>query len=182
MADTLPHFDYPASLQEFAVNDAEYLRQHPEYNVLCTGVIVFNKEGKLLLVQRAADEKAFPNLWEIPGGKVDDTDETLLHAAVRELKEETGLTATRVLRKVADFTFHDGRPSRPITWQKLIFEVEVEDLNVTLDPVEHQQYLFASEDEVTNDLVGDVKLVYISPPNKNVKLEAFRLQKEAMPS
>ena len=121
-------------------------------------------------------------MQEIPGGKVDDTDETLLHAAVRELKEETGLTATRVLRKVAEFTFHDGRPDRPTTWLKLIFEMEVEDLNVTLDPVEHQQYLFASEEEINNDLVGDVKLAYISPPNKNVKLEAFRLQKEAIPS
>jgi predicted nuclease with TOPRIM domain len=65
---------------------------------------------------------------------------------------------------------------------KHIFEVEVEDLNVTLDPVEHQKYLFASEEEIKNDLVGDVKLAYISPPNKNVKLEAFRLQKEAIPS
>jgi 8-oxo-dGTP pyrophosphatase MutT (NUDIX family) len=122
-------------------------------------------------------------IQEIPGGKVDDTDETLLHAAVRELKEETGLTATRVRQKVADFTFSDGRPGRPpVTWLKLIFEMEVEDMNVFLDPVEHQRYLFASEEEVVNDLVGDVKLVYISPPNKAIKLEAFRLQKEAVPS
>jgi 8-oxo-dGTP pyrophosphatase MutT (NUDIX family) len=122
-------------------------------------------------------------LQEVPGGKVDDTDETLLHAAVRELKEETGLTATRVRRKVADFTFSDGRPGRPpITWLKLIFEVEVKDTNVTLDPIEHQQYVFASEDEVINDLVGDVKLVYVSPPNKTINLDAFRLQKEAIPS
>lgn len=122
-------------------------------------------------------------MQEVPGGKVDDTDETLLHAAVRELKEETGLTATRVRRKVADFTFSDGRPGRPpITWLKLIFEVEVKDTNVTLDPIEHQQYVFASEDEVINDLVGDVKLVYVSPPNKTINLDAFRLQKEAIPS
>jgi 8-oxo-dGTP pyrophosphatase MutT (NUDIX family) len=122
-------------------------------------------------------------LQEVPGGKVDDTDETLLHAAVRELKEETGLTATRVRKKVADFTFSDGRPGRPpITWLKLIFEVEVKDTNVTLDPIEHQQYVFASEDEVINDLVGDVKLVYVSPPNKTINLDAFRLQKEAIPS
>jgi 8-oxo-dGTP pyrophosphatase MutT (NUDIX family) len=62
----------------------------------------------------------------VPGGKVDDTDETLLHAAVRELKEETGLTATRVCSKVAEFTFEDARPGkRPVTWLKLIFHVEV---------------------------------------------------------
>jgi 8-oxo-dGTP pyrophosphatase MutT (NUDIX family) len=102
---------------------------------------------------------------------------------VRELKEETGLTATRVRSKVAEFTFEDGRPGRPpVTWLKLIFEVEVKDLNITLDPVEHQQYLFASEEEVENDLAGDVKLAYISPPNKRIKLDAFKLQKEAIPT
>jgi hypothetical protein len=65
---------------------------------------------------------------------------------------------------------------------KLIFEMEVEQTSVTVDPVEHQQYLFASEEEVKGDLVGDVKLVYISPPNKQVKLTAFKLQKEAISS
>jgi hypothetical protein len=87
-----------------------------------------------------------------------------------------------VLRKVADFTFADGGPNGSPTWLKLIFEMEVEDTNVTLDPVEHQKYLFASEEEIKNDLVGDVKLAYISPPNKDVKLEAFRLQKGALPT
>ncbi|KAH8729102.1 NUDIX hydrolase domain-like protein [Phaeosphaeriaceae sp. PMI808] len=173
-------FDYPSSLQEYAVNETEYLRQHPEYNVLCTGIVVFNEDGKLLLVQRAADERAFPNAWEVPGGKVDDTDETLLHAAVRELKEETGLTATRVRRKVAEFTFADGKRAEPITWLKLIFEMEVKDTKVSLDPIEHQNFLFVSEEEVVKDAVGDVKLEYVSPPNKTVKLEAFRLQREAV--
>ena len=55
--------EYSADLQEFALSEAEYLRQHPEYNVLATGAVVFNNDGKLLLVQRAADEKAFPDCW-----------------------------------------------------------------------------------------------------------------------
>lgn len=59
----MPAFEYPPSLEEYAVNAAEYLRLHPEYQVLCSGVVVFNGDGKLLLVQRAADEKAFPNMW-----------------------------------------------------------------------------------------------------------------------
>jgi isopentenyldiphosphate isomerase len=63
MAESIPKFDYPSSLQEYAVTAAEYLRQHQEYNVLCTGIVVFDKDGKLLLVQRAADEKAFPDMW-----------------------------------------------------------------------------------------------------------------------
>lgn len=121
-------------------------------------------------------------MQEIPGGKVDDTDSTLLEAAARELKEETGLEASRVLRKVTQFTFVDEGPGRPSkTWLKLIFEIEVQNTdNVVLDPVEHQNYLFATEEEVVNDLVGSTQLVYVSPPNKEVKLEAFRLQREAI--
>lgn len=45
------------------MNAAEFLRQRSQYDVLCTGIVVFNKNGKLLLVQRAADEKAFPDMW-----------------------------------------------------------------------------------------------------------------------
>jgi isopentenyldiphosphate isomerase len=55
--------DYSSFLQEYAVSEQEYLHQHPEHDLLVTGAVVFNKEGKLLLVQRAADEKAFPDLW-----------------------------------------------------------------------------------------------------------------------
>ena len=119
-------------------------------------------------------------LQEIPGGKVDDTDETILHAAARELKEETGLEATRVLRKVAQFTFESQKPGRAkIVWLKLIFEMQVDNADaVVLDAVEHQRFLFASEEEVVNDQVGDVQLQYISPPNKAVKLEAFRARRE----
>jgi len=63
MTGSLPKFEYPSSLQEYAVNAAEYLRQHPQSDVLGTGIVVFNKDKKLLLVQRAADEKAFPDMW-----------------------------------------------------------------------------------------------------------------------
>lgn len=53
-----------------------------------------------------------------------------------------------------------------------------------LDPVEHQDFVWAAEDEVINDVVneGSILLEYISPKNKDIKLEAFRLQREAVPA
>lgn len=53
---------------------------------------------------------------------------------------------------------------------------------VVLDPIEHQRFAWASEDEVVNDLVNKEKtsLKYISQENKDVKLEAFKLQREAI--
>jgi 8-oxo-dGTP pyrophosphatase MutT (NUDIX family) len=196
----VPRFEYPASLQEYMVSEKDYLKQHPEYHALCTGIAVFNQEGKLLLVQRSASEKAFPNAWvslefteqlysapadslkEIPGGKVDDTDETVLHGAVRELKEETGLEATRIVRKVGEFWFGDTKKAdgQVSKWVKHIFEMEVKDLaTVTVDPVEHQTYLFASEEEVKKERVGDVELKYITAENKAIKLDAFAYRQSA---
>jgi hypothetical protein len=63
MASANPSFEYPPSLQEYAVSAKEYLGQHPEYDIICTGIVIFDKDGKLLLVQRAADEMAYPNFW-----------------------------------------------------------------------------------------------------------------------
>ncbi|EUC44314.1 hypothetical protein COCMIDRAFT_6384 [Bipolaris oryzae ATCC 44560] len=176
--------EYSADLQEFAISAPEYLSQHTQHDVLVTGAVVFDKDGKILLVQRAADEKAFPDFWEIPGGKVEDDDETILHAAARELKEETGLRAIRVLRKVAQFTFGDEKPGRPTTrWLKLIFEMEVDHADaVVLDPVEHQRFVFASEEEVVNDRAGEMVFKYINATNKAVKLEAFKGRGAAQPS
>ncbi len=60
-------------------------------------------------------------------------------------------------------------------------EVEQVD-NVILDPVEHQDWIFASEDEVINGAVGDMKLVYWDERSKEIKLDAFRFHREAVPS
>ncbi|MDQ7011469.1 MAG: (deoxy)nucleoside triphosphate pyrophosphohydrolase [Mariprofundaceae bacterium] len=53
-------------------------------------VAAFNRNGELLLLKRP-DDVHQGGLWSFPGGKV-EADERPLQAAVRELKEETGLT------------------------------------------------------------------------------------------
>lgn len=70
--------------------------------VVVTGIVV--KDGKYLITKRSENEKTFPGMWTVPGGKLEfkdykdkpkDTDshwynilESLLR---REIKEETGL-------------------------------------------------------------------------------------------
>ena len=48
---TMGILDYPESLAEYAVSEAVFLQQHPKYDCLVTGSVVFNNDGKLLLVQ-----------------------------------------------------------------------------------------------------------------------------------
>ena len=70
--------------------------------VVVTGIVL--KDGKYLIARRAPHEKAFPNLWTVPGGKLKMTDyasrpkDTRSHwynvledLVRREVLEETGL-------------------------------------------------------------------------------------------
>ncbi|MEW2498965.1 NUDIX hydrolase [Amycolatopsis sp. CA-161197] len=56
--------------------------------VPCVGGIVFDDQGRLLLIQRGHDPGK--GLWSLPGGRVEQG-ETDAEAVVRELREETGL-------------------------------------------------------------------------------------------
>ncbi|MET7993143.1 NUDIX domain-containing protein [Amycolatopsis sp. NPDC005232] len=59
--------------------------------VPCVGGIVFDDQGRLLLIQRGHDPGK--GLWSLPGGRVEQG-ETDTEAVVRELREETGLDVT----------------------------------------------------------------------------------------
>jgi 8-oxo-dGTP pyrophosphatase MutT (NUDIX family) len=53
-------------------------------------VVLSDRYGRLLLLQRAAGDRRYPGLWEFPGGGI-DPGETPPQAAARELREEVGL-------------------------------------------------------------------------------------------
>lgn len=156
-----------------------------KFEFLATGALVFQGD-RLLIVQRAAHD-SFPSCWENPGGACDADDETVLHAAARELREEAGLEAARFVRQVGDvFEF---RSSRGKKIAKVAFEVEVleengdggdgetEHYHVTLDPKEHQDYKWVTEEEVRNGRVGQVQLQFTTPDNRALMLEGFRVRK-----
>jgi hypothetical protein len=78
------------ALSQFNVSPVQWLETYrasePVHRLdgVCTGVVVFDRQDRILLLQRASHD-SMPNRWEIPGGGVDAEDETILHGAVREL-------------------------------------------------------------------------------------------------
>ena len=50
-----------------------------------------NSKGEFLIQKRSPNKKFFPNMWSQTGGGVDEG-ETTLQAALRECKEELGIT------------------------------------------------------------------------------------------
>ena len=76
--------------------------QNKAHYLVVTGIII--KDGKFLITKRSPTEKAFPNQWTVPGGKLELNDyssrpkDTSSHwynifenLLKREVEEETGL-------------------------------------------------------------------------------------------
>lgn len=128
------------------------LRSQPEFigKRVTVGVAVAATIGskgskKLLLLQRAANEDACPNMYELPGGNTEEEDKTIHDTVVRELSEETGLKATNIVGEFDDgFEYTTRRGAS----KQLNFLVNVPDNpKVTLNPEEHQAYAWIGADD-----------------------------------
>ncbi|RCI12492.1 hypothetical protein L249_0418 [Ophiocordyceps polyrhachis-furcata BCC 54312] len=152
-------------------------RHHPRLSGLATSTFVFNPSGRLLVLQRASDDSS-PNLWEAPGGAVDEGDATVLEAAARELREESGLVVSRFRRCFPGVDVFPNR-DRSRFFARLAFLVDVEScLVVRLDAREHQAFAWASEEDVRCQTLDGHPLPITGREMRRLLLEAFRLRRE----
>ena len=88
-----------------SLTKAKYRLQHlspsgQPFDKMVVGAIIFypshSNPPKILLLKRAAHETAFPNVFELPSGKVEDTDASLYDRLEREIREETDLSIASV--------------------------------------------------------------------------------------
>jgi 8-oxo-dGTP pyrophosphatase MutT (NUDIX family) len=76
-----------AALIDALGESAETIASRKEFRGHATaGALLLRPDGRVLLVEHKALGR-----WLFPGGHLEDTDETLLEGALRELAEETGI-------------------------------------------------------------------------------------------
>ncbi|KAK3948041.1 NUDIX hydrolase domain-like protein [Pseudoneurospora amorphoporcata] len=165
------------ALHHFGVPLETYLMTNPTIKGVIVSAVVLH-QGRILLIQRAATD-GFPNLWETPGGGVDLGDETLSHALARELLEETGLVLKHVIGLLDQPEFEGA--SGEGRYRKLTFLVFVEDEDglqshpqVVLNPIEHQDFMWASEDDLRIGFCGEREIKLAYPRQRETLFAAFR--------
>ena len=118
---------------------------------------IIDDEDRFLIVRRSDTDWWRPLHWEIPGGKIDDTDETANHAAIREVEEETGL-------ELIQCRFMELYKSERITKFYFISRWWTGDIGIPITQengiIEHDKYKWASIDDLKNqeDLIIPVEV------------------------
>jgi hypothetical protein len=98
-------FQLSPSLNHLMIPLTTWLAQNSYSDRLAVGGLIFHPTAnltRLLILQTANNESAFPNVWEIPGGTCEASDETILHSLAREIHEEIHLTLKTILDQVRD--------------------------------------------------------------------------------
>ena len=106
------------------------------YGLTVRGIIK-NDSGEILIVKRHPKSKTDPEMWELPGGKV-ERGEFFADALVREIKEETNLDV-----KIGDFceaVQNDYSHKRTVQLMMYLINVEGE---VKISD-EHTEFMWAS--------------------------------------
>ncbi len=110
------------------------------YGLTVRGIIK-NDSGEILIVRRHPKSRTDPEMWELPGGKV-EKGEHFADALVREIKEETNLDVN-----VGDFceaVQNDYSHKRTVQLMMYLDDVEG---SVAISE-EHTEYMWASIEKI----------------------------------
>ncbi|KAJ0302926.1 hypothetical protein COL516b_006973 [Colletotrichum fioriniae] len=153
---------YPPSLEPYNVPATTWLTTNSKsWDGLATGALVFSPTtNKILLLQRAAHD-SMPLRWETPGGAADPEDTSLFAACARELWEEAGLEAVAIVTVKGDDDRGKGVEER-----------------VRIDPEEHCDFVWASEEEVRRERVGEREIPITNGQMARLILDGFRRRRE----
>ena len=108
-------------------------------------VIIYSEEMEVLVLQRANYMKNFRGMWGVVGGSIENG-ETPEEAALREVKEETGISKDKIerIKEIGKIRHENGS----ISYLFQVWTVEVPEVKLS---GEHQRYKWISN---TNQIKG----------------------------
>jgi 8-oxo-dGTP diphosphatase len=131
--------------------------------VVLAGIVV--REGKILIVQRHANEVVLPNIWELPSGKREPLEKSS-HSLLREIREETGLEV-EIIKPLSVFDYQIKKSHEIRDTTQINFLVRPKDNSQVRLSHEHQAFAWID--------AGQVDEFEISKPVREVIHIAFKL-------
>ena len=136
----------------------------------CAGIIVFNADKKVLVCARNDDEKFN---WQFPQGGI-DSHETLLDAAIRELKEETSIVSVQPIITLDNPIRYNYPPEvlskakfsnkkhlgQEMYWSLMFFYGNDDEINLNTKEPEFKAHEWVEPEEAINRIVLFKKDVY----------------------
>jgi len=117
------------------------------------GGVIFDFEGRVLILQRGNNEKIYPGMWELPSGKKEDL-ENSQNSLKREIIEETGLKVEPVMPFfVFDYLIEKEEEIRDSV--QINYIVKVKNSDVCLSS-EHQNFAWIKSSDLENYNLTDL--------------------------
>lgn len=110
--------------------------------------VALENGGKILIIQRTANEDIFPNLWELPSGKKEPM-EKIEEAAKREAKEETELEV-KIGKPISVFNFGWEKEDEIRDATEIVFLATLEGKSEVKLSDEHQNFAWVNKEEIEN--------------------------------
>ena len=125
----------------------DWILQDGEYHLTVLGVVC-RPDGKYLITKRVMTKAWAPGHWEVSGGAAQAGEESL-EAAIREVKEETGLDVSGC-RDAYEFTYHRENPGEGDNYFVDVyrFDCDITQADVTIQKDEALDFKFATLDEI----------------------------------
>jgi putative (di)nucleoside polyphosphate hydrolase len=136
---------------------------------LNAGIVVFNKQGKVLICRR----KGWSDAWQFPQGGIDEG-ETAKEAAIRELREETSLTGLKLIKTLEFGVRYDFPPEiakklnyggksyagQEVYWSLFYFAGDDSEINLNTKDKEFSDYKWGSLQQAYDIIVDFKKPAY----------------------